>query len=208
MAFPIIIRLKYRGKPIGSSDADRPEGVAIRAWRAVLKLANRAMAYHWHEKYSQLHFGSGAKRRYGDVYKTRTTNWLADKLGIKAADVNRVAQISPADDQLQRRAKRMKARQQLVSAAGGANYNVFSGNLQAMVKNAVFRAFPSRFSIMMPAPVYVPGRRKDPTQPDIRAELTTVLKTEVATMVPVGQKVLTQEMKKVVDSGRVPISGD
>lgn len=207
MAFPIRLRLKYRGKPVGR-DEDRPEGVAIRAWRIILKLANRAMAYTWHEKFSQLHFGSGAKRRYGAVYKTRTTLWLSRKLGIHAADVNRIAEVSPTDSIPQRRQKRAKARAQLVAAAGGANYNVFTGNLQQMVKTAIFRAYPSRFSIQMPAPSYVPGRRKDPTQPDIRAELTTVLKTEIDVMQRVGQKVLTDEMQKVVSTGRVPIVKD
>lgn len=205
MAFPVRLRLRYRGKEIGR-DEDRPEGIAIRAWRVVIKSANRAMAYYWHEHFLPLHFGSGAKRRYGAVYKTRTTKWLAEKLGIHAADVNRVAGVSPGDSLQERQRKRMVARQQLVSAAGGANYNVDSGNLQQLVQSAVFRAFPSRFRIEMQAPVYVPGRRRDPTQPDIRAELTTVLKTEVDRLQVIGQRVLTDMMKQVVQSGRVPVT--
>lgn len=206
MAFPVILRLQYKGRPVGK-DEDRPEGIAIRAWRAVVKDANRAMAYHWHEKFLPMHFGSGARRRYGSAaYKERTQKWLSEKLGIKYADVNRVAGVSPSDTKEQRQRKLQVARQKLVAAAGGANYNVDTGTLQRTVKNAIFRAFPSRFRIEMQAPSYIPGRRRDPTQPDIRAELTTMLRTEIDELQRVGQRVLTQSMKVVMQSGRVPVT--
>jgi len=208
MAFPVVLRLKYKGKPVGN-DADRPEGIAIRAWRVVLKTANRAMGYHWHENYLQLHFGSGARRRYGGQnIKQRSTAWLARKLKIFAADINRVAQVSPSDDQFTRRRKRQEARQQLVAAAGGANYNVDTGTLRDMVKTAVFRAFPSRFRIEMPVPGYIPSRRKDFTQPDIRAELTMILPSEVKELQKIGQRVLRQAMQQVLQTGRVPAEGN
>ena len=204
MAFPVILRLKYKGKPVGS-DADRPEGVTIRAWRVVLKTANRAMAYHWHETFLPLHFGSNARTRYGgDKIKQRSSLWLARKLGIKKADINRVADIAPADDPQTRQRKRQTARQKLVSAAGGVNYNVHTGTLQSMVQNAVFRAFPGRFRIEMPVPSYVPGRRRDATQPDIRAELTTMLPSEVQELQRIGQRVLTETMRRVLQGGKVP----
>jgi len=205
MAFPVILRLTYKGKPVGS-DADRPEGVTIRAWRVVLKTANRAMAYHWHEKFLPLHFGSNARTRYGgDKIKQRSSLWLARKLGIKKADINRVADIAPADDPQTRQRKRQEARQKLVSAAGGVNYNVHTGTLQSMVQNAVFRAFPGRFRIEMPVPSYVPGRRRDATQPDIRAELTTMLPSEVQELQRIGQRVLTETMRRILQGGKVPL---
>jgi hypothetical protein len=207
MAFPVILRLKYKGKAVGS-DGDRPEGVTIRAWRVVTKTANRAMAYHWHEHFLPLHFGSGSRRRYGgENYKERTTAWLARKLGIKTADINRSAGISLGDDLQVQQRKRQKARQQLVSAAGGVNYNVHTGTLKQMVQNVIFRAFPSRFSLIMQMPAYIPGRRRDPSQPNIRAELTTILPTEVSELQKIGQRVLTRTMQQVLSTGRVPAEG-
>jgi hypothetical protein len=207
MAFPVILRLRYKGKVVGR-DEDRPEGVTIRAWRSVTKSANRAMGYHWHSNFLNQHFGSGARRRYGgEAIKERSTGWLARKLGIKTADINRVAGVLPGDNLQDRQRKRQKARQSLVSAAGGANYNVHTGTLKQMVQNVIFRAFPSRFRLEMPVPSYIPGRRKDPNQPDIRAELTTILPTEVSELQKIGQRVLTQTMQQVLSTGVVPAEG-
>jgi len=204
MAFPVILRLTYKGKPVGS-DADRPEGVTIRAWRVVLKTANRAMAYHWHETFLPLHFGSNARTRYGgDKIKQRTSVWLAKKLGIKKPDIIRVADINSSDDIFTRQRKLQIARQKLVSAAGGPDYNVYTGTLQSMVQTVVFRAFPGRFRIEMSVPSYVPGRRRDPKKPDIRAELTTMLPSEVEELQRIGQRVLTETMRRVLQGGKVP----
>jgi len=204
MAFPVILRLTWKGKVI-QSEADRPEGVSIRAWRVVAKSSNRAMAYHWHENFLPLHFGSGARVRYGgDVIKQRTSKWLARKLKIHASDVNRVAGISPTDTIPQRTRKRQEARQRLVAAAGGANYNVHTGTLRQMVKTVIVRAFPGRFRLEMPVPSYIPGRRRSATDPDIRAELTAVLPREAAAMQKVGQRVLTQMMQQVLSTGKIP----
>lgn len=204
MAFPVVIRLKWKGKVI-ASEADRPEGVSIRAWRQVAKTSFRAMAYHWHEHFLPLHFGSNARVRYGgENIKSRTTLWLAKKLGIFAADVNKIANVKPSDNWQVRNTKKMLARQKLVAAKGGANYNVHTGTLQQMVKSVVVRAFPGRFRLEMPVPSYIPSRRKSPKDPDIRAELTTMLPSEIETLQKIGQRVLVQTMREVLETGRVP----
>ena len=204
MAFPVILRLKYKGKVIGS-DKDRPEGVTIRAWRVVTKSANRAMAYHWHENFLPLHFGSGARRRYGsENIKERSSKWIARKLGFAKTDIERVAGVLPGDDLQTRQRKRQQARQQLVSAAGGANFNVHTGTLRQMVQTVIFRAFPSRFRLEMPVPAYIPSRRRDPSQPDIRAELTVMLPSEISELQKVGQRVLRDMMRQVLSTGVVP----
>lgn len=204
MAFPVVIRLKWKGKVI-KSELDRPEGVSIRAWRDVAKISFRAMAYHWHEHFLPLHFGTNARRHYGgENIKQRSSVWLARKLGIFAADINKIAGISPSDTIPQRTRKRQEARQRLVSAKGGANYNVHTGTLQEMVKNVIVRAFPGRFRVEMPMPGYIPSRRRNPKDPDIRAELTYVLPSEVETLQKIGQRVLVQTMREVLATGRVP----
>ena len=204
MAFPVTIRLMWRGKVI-RGDNDRPEGVTIRAWRSITKAANRAMGFEWHTKFFPLHFGSGALRRYGSkVYKVRSTIWLARKLKIFAADVNRIAQVSPGDNKEERQRKRMMARQQLVEQAGGVNYNVYTGTLQQMTRTVIMRAFPGRFRLEMPTPSYIPGRRRDPTQPDIRAELTHMLSGEADHLRKIGQRVLTQSVRQLLKTGSLP----
>jgi hypothetical protein len=201
---PVRVHLTYMGRPI-NGPADRPEGIVIRKWRAILRETNRQMAYHWHSEFSDLHFGSNARRRYGaGAYKQRTSLWLARKLGIKAADVNRIADIKAGEPKEVRQRKRQVARQTLVSQKGGVNYNVFTGNLRQMVKNATFRAFPSRFRIEMPAPAYVPARKKDQRDPDIRKELTTVLPSELKSMQQIGQRVLVFSVRHVLRTGDLP----
>jgi hypothetical protein len=208
MAFPVVLRLKYKGKPVGK-DADRPEGIAIRAWRVVLKTANRAMAYHWHENFLPLHFGPGVRVRYGGSnIKQRSTKWIAQKLGIKRGDIEREANIQPGDGAMTQMRKRQEARQRLVSARGGVHYNYFTGTLKDSVETAIFRAFPSRFRIEMPVPGYIPSRRKDLTQPDIRAELTTILPSEVKELQKIGQRVLRQTMQQVLQTGQAPAEGN
>lgn len=205
MAFPIILRLRWKGKVI-HNDSDRPEGVVIRAWRSILKASNRAIGFHWHAHFLPLHFGSDAARRYGSgVYKTRTRKWLARKLRIESKQVDAAAGIAPGDSQEERRRKRMISRQNLVSQAGGANYNVFRGTLRQMVLGTVvMRAFPGRFRIEMPVPGYLPGRRKDPNQPDIRAELSAMLPGEVSELMKIGQRALTKSVRHVLQTGNLP----
>lgn len=207
MAFPVILRLKYKGKPVGS-DADRPEGVTIRAWRSVTKSANRAMAYHWHEQFLPLHFGNDAARRYAGSFKKRTNKWLMRKNNITRNDVEKAM---PDGAWSLPGVARQKAYAQtldtLIKQKGGIEYNVHTGTLREMVKTVIFRAFPSRFRLEMPVPSYIPGRRRDPSQPDIRAELTTILPGEVSELQKIGQRVLTQMMQQVLSTGRVPAEG-
>lgn len=207
MAFPVIIRLMWQGKVI-KSEADRPEGVSIRAWRSVAKASFSAMAFYWHDNFLPLHFGTNARRRYGgEVIQPRSSGWLARKLGIFAADINRIAAVMPGDKPEDRQRKRQEARQKLISAAGGTNYNVHTGTLQQMVKTAIVRAFPGRFRIEMPMPGYIPGRRRNPKDPDIRAELTALLPSEIDTLQQIGQRVLVQTMRQVLATGRIPAGG-
>lgn len=204
MAFQIGMKLRWRGKEI-SSEKDRPEGISIRAWRDVAKTSFRAMAYEWHEKMLPLHFGSAARRKYGaENYKERTTKWVAKKLDIKYPDIQRAAGIQSSDSKDVRQRKLQVARQQLISAKGGPNYNVYTGTLRQSVKTMVVRAFPSRFRIEMPVPSYIPGRRKSDRDPDIRAELTTVLPSEMEQLRKVGQRVLVESMRRVLETGRAP----
>lgn len=204
MAFPVVLRLIWRGQPV-RSEKDRPEGVSIRAWRAVAKASFSAMAFFWHDNFLQLHFGSNARVRYGgENIKQRTSLWLQRKLKISAREVRVAANIQKGDSLQVINQKLQASRQRFVSAAGGANYNVHTGTLQQMVKTAIVRAFPGRFRIEMPVPGYIPGRRKDPKDPDIRAELTVVLPSEIEALQKVGQRVLTQTMQQVLSTGRVP----
>lgn len=204
MAFPVYLRMIWQGREI-RSEKDRPEGVAIRAWRVVTKKSFSAMAFFWHDNFLGLHFGSNARTRYGgQVIKQRTSKWLQRKLKIASTDVRNGANIQSGDSPLVRQQKMQVSRQRLVSAAGGANYNVHTGTLQQMVKTAIVRAFPGRFRIEMLVPGYIPGRRKDPKDPDIRAELTVVLPSEIEALQKVGQRVLTQTMQQVLSTGRVP----
>ena len=204
MAFPVRIRLTYGGKEI-KSEKDRPEGVSIRAWRTVTKAAFSAMAFHWHENFTPLHFGSKARVRYGgENIKQRSTKWLARKLGIFSTDVRKIAGVMPGDTIPQRTRKMQEARQRLVAAKGGANYNVHTGTMRQMVKTAIVRAFPTRFRLEMPMPSYIPGRRRSQLDPDIRAELTTMLPGEIDTLQKIGQRVLTQKMQQVLSTGRIP----
>jgi hypothetical protein len=204
MAFPVILRLKYKGKVIGS-DKDRPEGVTIRAWRVVTKSANRAMAYHWHENFLPLHFGNDAARRYGGSFKKRTNKWLMRKHSITRRDVERAMPESywalPA---LARQKPYAQMLDTMVKQAGGIEYNVHTGTLREMVQTVIFRAFPSRFRLEMPVPSYIPSRRRDPSQPDIRAELTVMLPSEISKLQKVGQRVLRDMMQQDLSTGVVP----
>jgi hypothetical protein len=204
MAFPVVVRLSWQGREI-RSEKDRPEGVSIRAWRDIAKASFSAMAFFWHDNFLQLHFGSNARVRYGgEVIKQRSSKWLARKLKISNTEVRASANVQNDDTPQVRQQKMQVARQRLVSAAGGANYNVHTGTLRQMVKTAIVRAFPGRFRIEMPVPGYIPSRRKNPKDPDIRAELTVVLPSEIEALQKVGQRVLTQTMQQVLSTGRVP----
>jgi hypothetical protein len=56
----------------------------------------------------------------------------------------------------------------------------------------------------MPVPSYIPSRRRDPAQPDIRAELTVMLPSEISELQKVGQRVLRDMMQQVLSTGVVP----
>ena len=204
MAFQIGMRLTWKGREI-RSEKDRPEGIAIRAWRYVAKASFRAMGFYWHENFLQLHFGSAARRRYGsDVVKERTTKWVSKKLKIAYTEVYAAANIARSDSKDVRQRKLQRARQQLVASRGGADYNHYKGTLRQAVKTVYMRAFPGRFSLQMPVPGYIPGRRKSAKDPDIRAELTAMLPSEMKEMHAVAQRVLVRSMQEVLSTGRVP----
>lgn len=204
MAFPVVLRLKWKGREIRGDD-DRPEGVPIKKWGLITKAANRAMGFMWHAQFLPRHFGSDAAKRYRGVYKQRTSKWLARKLGIANSDVNREANLQPSDTTSERQAKRRNARQRLVSQAGGQNFNVYTGTLKQMVTSVVvMRAFPGRFRLEMPTPAYLPGRRRDPNQPDIRGELTAMLTEEMKAMQSVGQRVLVKSVRQLLQTGNLP----
>lgn len=204
MAFIVRMRLMWKGQEI-RSEKDRPEGVSIRVWRDVAKTSFRAMAYHWHEHMLPLHFGSAARRKYGGgVYKERTTKWIARKLKISYTEVRNAANIKAGESNDDRQRKMQVARQQIVSARGGANYNIDTGTLRQAVKNVIVRAFPGRFRLEMPVPSYIPGRRRSDLDPDIRAELTSVLPSEVEELQKIGHRVLTETMRQVLETGRMP----
>jgi hypothetical protein len=227
MAFPVILKLMYKGKQI-KGDSDRPEGVSIRAWRVVLKKANSAMAFYWHEHFLPLHFGPGAARRYRNVFAPRTLQWLMRKVGITRATVDSV--MNKAGKFTKFRTKEdywrefyRTANQLIDSSNGGINYNYYRGGLMdSVTSTAIVRAFPGRFRIEMKMPSYIPERRKRRTyknlgqlrkdfgnsamsdQPDIRTELTAMLSSEIDTLQKIGQRVLVQTMREVLATGKVP----
>ena len=170
------LKLMWRGRVI-NSPADRPEGIPVRAWRAILKHVNLAMAIHWHRQFLPRHFGPQAARRYrgAGVYRPR----------------------SP-------RHRQRKDRQRGLAATSDRDYLRFTGELERRVtQEAAFRAFPTRVLIHMPAPLYI-SRRPRKGQPDIHAELTALNAEELKELRQVGVRALRAAVAEYQSSGILP----
>jgi hypothetical protein len=203
--------LSWQGREI-RSEKDRPEGVSIRAWRDIAKSSFSAMAFYWHENFLERHFGPDVRRRYGGgVIKPRSLSWLMRKIGIKRSDVDSRMNVAGLFEKHKTKEDYWRdffrvAGTMVDQSDGGINYNYHTGGLlDAVTSAAIVRAFPGRFRLEMPLPAWVPGRTKITNHgPDIRAELTVVLPSEIEALQKVGQRVLTQTMQQVLSTGRVP----
>lgn len=155
------ITMTWRGKVINDPD-DRPEGVTVRAWRAMLKHANHAMAEYWVKHFVPLHFTRHSGRRYkGGVYRPRSPEYM-----------------------------QRKERQRGVAATSADQYLVWSGSLRRHVtKLAYIVLYPTRATVHMPTPSYI-SRRPRRGQPDIHHEVTTVIVTELKKLRQIGTRAL------------------
>lgn len=112
--------------------------------REVVRAAWSDAGLKWHQEYLPRHFKAGAAMRYG--YRARSAAYLKRKA---------------------RDAKRGKA------IEGGTTPLVYSGLLKRMLTTlATIRGFPSRFTVLMDAPSYVPQKQRTTTQPPVAAEAT------------------------------------
>lgn len=168
------VELTYRGQVINRPE-DRPEGVPVRAWRAILKHTNLTMAQHWHKMFLPKHFGPEAGRRYKGVYKKRTSGH-----------------------------ERRKERQRGLAAANGRDYLRFTGRLEQRVTQQVaFRVFPTRVRIHMASMFYIPKRPKG-NRPNIHAELTAVNVEELKVLKQVGRRALLAAIGQYRATGALP----
>ncbi len=129
------------------------QSLSKRAQDRVSREAHLAVGVYWDREYKMRHLGPGAAERYG--YKERTDKYLRKKeYGSRAT----------------------------WKIKGGRNDSmIFSGQtLQAVKQRQVPRAFPSRVTILMPAPSYIqmrpkPGKRD---APNLGEELTRTIPEE------------------------------
>lgn len=118
--------------------------------REVLRAAWADAGLKWHQEYLPRHFKPGASSRYG--YRKRSEKYLARKV---------------------RDARRGKATE------GGAAPLVYSGLLKrSLTSLAEIRGFPSRFTVYMTSPSYVPQKSRDDKQPPIAQEVTRLIPSE------------------------------
>lgn len=123
---------------ITTSDKDF---VSVREYKKAMVEVHDAMGKKWHADMLPRHFHRGARQQYG--HKPRSKGYIEKKRRMAA----RRQQIRGVDGQggyVQR---------------GGEVDNVFSGNLEKMLKRvSTIRAFPSRVTVNMTGPRYVTMR--------------------------------------------------
>jgi hypothetical protein len=155
-----------------------PKGATIRAWREILRHAFLAAGRLWHETMRPKHFGPNAARAYPGVYQERSVKWLLRKLKISPAEIRAAmppeAFVKKSGDPQRKEYWRQyyQAADRIIASRGGRDYLVFTGTLKRLSEMATFKAFPSRFSVVMRGTAYTPSRPKaTSTQPNLRAEL-------------------------------------
>jgi len=118
--------------------------------REVLRAAWADAGLKWHQEYLPRHFKPGAASRYG--YRPRSAAYLKRKAG----DARRGRAIE-----------------------GGTTPLVYSGLFKRSVTSlATIRGFPSRFTVYMDAPSYVPQKQRTTTQPPLAQEATKLVPSE------------------------------
>ena len=168
------MELMWRGKRINDPD-DRPEGIPVRAWRAILKHVNLSMAHHWHREFLPEHFGEQAARRYKGTYKKRSAKH-----------------------------RQRKERSGKSVATSGRDYLVFSGKLRERVTRQVaFQVFPTRVKISMASTSYI-SRRPRKGQPNVHAELTALTVGELKVLKQLGARVLRAAISDFRATGTLP----
>ncbi len=120
----------------------------------VAKALLEIVGEHWHEHMLPKHFEEGAPQRYG--YQKRTAGHI------------------------KRRAQRWGWGTEPAALARSARYALaFKGDMRADLKrNYSVRAFPSRFSVVMPSKGYVGMRPMGTNMPNLGEEATIVLPEE------------------------------
>lgn len=126
----------------------------VRDKREVLRAAWADAGLKWHQEYLPRHFKPGAAFRYG--YRPRTNKYLARKV--------RDARVGKATE-------------------GGTTPLVYSGLFKRSVTGlATVRGFPSRFTVYMNAPSYVPQKSRDQKQPPLAEEVTRMVPSEATSL--------------------------
>ena len=185
-------------------------GVTVRAWRDILRSAFAAAGRLWHNEMLPKHFGSNARRNYPGLYKKRTVKWLLRKMKIAPSEIRRAMPYQPAGrltaaDRAAYWREYAKTAETVIEARGGNNYLVFTGTLRQLSRLATFRAFPSRFSVVIQGTAYTPSRPKPSSnQPNIREELTATTKTERDQLNRIVTKKIREGIKFFFQNGHVP----
>jgi hypothetical protein len=129
---------------------DKPPDVTVRGWRALLHAAWGAVGQWWETTCKPRHFAPGAATRY--AYQPRSERWQKFNqamAGRKLVKLGKYLSRNAAQDL------------------------IFCGDLRdEVLPRQQPRTFPTRVTITLPTPDYVPERPKNPSRPPLADELT------------------------------------
>lgn len=136
----------------------------------ILREGHRRQALLWHSRFLKRHFSRRAISRYG--YRPRSGKYRRYKAYLHRRGLRNVAE---PDTPL-----------------------VFSGlTRQKMLGPPQVKAFPSRATLLMPAPSYASMRPRKGNRPNIPAELTAVAGDERQTLEKTVEQALDREFQRI-----------
>ena len=142
-------------------------GLGIRKQRRVMIAVHYGAGKLWDKEYLGMHFRLGAGRRYSYQHRTAKTK---------------------------RRKEQLAARGKVKK--GGRVDLVHSGLLEeSMTRQHVIRAYPTRVVVNMPTTSYVSSRPRG-NRPNMAAEITRVIPSEIARIADESARILERETKK------------
>ena len=140
-------------------ELERPADIGQRTWRTIGRDIHHRVGEYWHKHFLPRHWKRGASTRYG--YQARSGKYRRKKAALAKRGVAK----APNTDLL------------------------FTGRLrEAMVDYADIRAFPTRFSVSMYGPKYVSMRPKNPSMPNMGAEITATTDSEQQQLADLAEK--------------------
>ncbi len=160
--------------------------------RATDRSAGKAYGYalqYWHQEFLPFHFTRQATTRY--KYQKRKKPYSAIKrrlgMGQGAVDGNGVP---------------IRGRDAVVRK-GGLVDNVRGGNTERMARAGyLLKTSGKRAVLTMMVPRYISMRRRDPSKPNMGAEITTIVRNERVPLVKAADEMFQEELRREVRKAR------